>query len=222
MASPRASGRRSPSPGRISGRTSGTWPGPIHDGYYGNAMFDILDSVESALIHNASQSMRSAPDVRSAPRAASVSGCSSLRSSGDSRCGPVPWHSSDLRWMHCELSDLERRVYETHTGPQLKDRGVCRSDRPQPSRRVPSHAVGPPSPPKLLTGREKGRPAAPLWPRDVGRPSTPPRKSREFDLDDDEPWTGGKKARDSDPPLAHSVDEIDDVLSLLQRSPSYA
>jgi len=49
---PAAKVRRSPSPGsrrRSRSPSVMSWPGPLNDGYYASSMFDLLDSVESAI-----------------------------------------------------------------------------------------------------------------------------------------------------------------------------
>lgn len=48
--------------------TSCSWPGPLHDGYYAPSMFEVLDSVETALTQNPQERRAAAGDLAAAPR----------------------------------------------------------------------------------------------------------------------------------------------------------
>lgn len=267
-------------PGQMStvgGSTGVGWAGMIHDGYYAPSMFDVLDSVESALTSckdgasggspggpklagcgrgggldtgsHGGGIAPSVPDIGGVCRASGASSGSrrnarvassapdmdmesqmqpsaslgsltatsstSVFGTGDvrQRCGP------ELARLQSELTRLEHEVYGGHiTGHGASQPGhLARRVAGQGSFAAVQHP---------LRGGGRGASVA-----DVA-PSSPPRRSREFDLVGGVRASWASKARaDVSLPMSHAstlthqdrpapMQEIEDVMALLQRSDS--
>lgn len=222
--------------GSSLGTVRSSWATCIDDGYYGAAMFDVLDSVESAISHGSSFDSSAAGSTSNARSRWTALG----RKRYSAKDTVATLHrgahrTDDLRRLQQELEELEHRVYgsgapDAASSTEATLLGASRdSFRPCTfSQELPLPPS--PSPPLRQNGLFEGNGP----PIDVA-PSTPPRKSREFDVcggvrEAPRPTTPVAAAPvwASMPPLptkpsstkfAAKLDEIDDVLHLLHRAP---
>mmetsp|Transcript_85485 Transcript_85485/g.161067 ORF Transcript_85485/g.161067 Transcript_85485/m.161067 type:complete len:846 (-) Transcript_85485:15-2552(-) len=224
--------------GSSMGTARSSWAVCIDDGYYGPAMFDVLDSVESAISLGSSFLSSTAASSTSSthPRRSSLSAArrAARDSTASSRGGTRG--AEDLRRLQRELAELERRVYGPGTteAASSTEALLLGSSRDTLSRgaRLSHEPLPPSSPPRPLQRSSLGEGSWTPGPADIA-PSTPPRKSREFDVfgawqeapqaPAPPPWAPppwprhSAKAASSMP--APKLDEIDDVLHLLERAP---
>merc|ERR1712087_130583 len=105
-----------------------SWPGPIHDGYYGSSMFDVIDSMDSVLRRNSSHNGFAAHKhdqaARNLSNGSSVDG-RSLISGLDSLDARVQC-ADEIRELQRKLAMLEDQFYgsaQVEHPSQYPDRG---------------------------------------------------------------------------------------------------